>query len=99
MVRFDIDELSAKAGGRFRLVALVQKRMRELLRGLPPLVEHKGTLFETALEEVRAGAIWLAMGEEAEKLRAVRAAELQAPPRAALPLSPAPQLPARKPVE
>lgn len=77
-MRFDIDELAKKAGGRFRLVALVQKRMRELQKGLPPLVERKPTLFETVLEEVRTGAIWLATGEEAEKLRELRAAELQA---------------------
>lgn len=34
-----IDELDAKVGGRFKLTALLQKRIRELVAGAPRLVD------------------------------------------------------------
>jgi len=69
MVGFDNDDLVDKAGGRFRFVSLIQRRMRELQRGAAPFVEGKGSGLETALAEFRTGKIWLAVGEEADKLR------------------------------
>ena len=89
MVTFSIDDLVAKAGGRYGLVSLIQKRMRELQRGLPSLVQRKGTLLETAVEELVQNKLWLATGEEAEGLRPERHAELQARPSASPQPSPA----------
>ena len=94
MVGYDSDELIVKAGGRYRFVALVQRRMRELQRGLAPLVERQGTFLETAIEELNQGKIWLATGEEAEKLQEERVGEPQEKPKS--PETPAPTTPAPK---
>ncbi|MHC5056222.1 MAG: DNA-directed RNA polymerase subunit omega [Planctomycetota bacterium] len=93
MVGYDSDKLIEMAGGRYRFVSLVQRRMRELQRGLTPLVERRGTLLATAIEELRQGKIWLASGEEAEKLNEERVDELPEAPAAAetpAPTSPVP---------
>jgi DNA-directed RNA polymerase omega subunit len=74
------DELMKRAGGRYRLVSLVERRMRELQRGLPPLVERRSTLLETAIEEFRSGKIWLAVGDEAAALQEARGAAAGATP-------------------
>jgi DNA-directed RNA polymerase subunit K/omega len=80
MVGYDNDALVQKADGRYRLVKLVQRRMRELQHGLPPLVESRGTLLATAVDELRQGKIWLVSGEEAARLHEERAGEIQEPP-------------------
>lgn len=72
MVGFDHDDLVSKAGGGFRFVSLIQRRMRELQRGAAPFVEGKGTALDTAIAEFRSGKIWLALGEEADALREER---------------------------
>jgi DNA-directed RNA polymerase subunit omega len=47
------DEIVAKVGGRFKLTALIQKRMLELLDGARPLVERGNmTDLEVAIQEV-----------------------------------------------
>jgi DNA-directed RNA polymerase subunit omega len=48
------EEIINKVGGRFKLTALIQKRMVELLQGSRPLVERrKGmTDMEVAIQEV-----------------------------------------------
>ena len=48
------DEIVNKVGGRFKLTALLQKRVLELMNGARPLVErHDGmTDLETAIQEV-----------------------------------------------
>ncbi|HEX4055504.1 MAG TPA: DNA-directed RNA polymerase subunit omega [Tepidisphaeraceae bacterium] len=47
------DEIVAKVGGRFRLTALIQKRMLELMDGARPLVERGNmTDLEVAIQEV-----------------------------------------------
>lgn len=71
MAKFDVDALAAKAGGGFHLVSLVQKRVRELMQGSPPLVDgtEGRTLEEIAVLEIMGGRIWLLSGEEAEKER------------------------------
>ena len=89
MVGYDSDELIVKAGGRYRFVSLVQRRMRELQRGLAPLVERRETFLETAIEELRAGKIWLTAGEEARKLQEASAGQIAAPEAPAT-TSPAP---------
>src|SRR5262245_31323421 len=61
-----IDELDAKVGGRFRLTALLQKRIRELVAGAPRLVEIRSdNPIDVAIAEVRAGKVEL-VPEDAE---------------------------------
>jgi DNA-directed RNA polymerase subunit omega len=47
-------ELIKKVGGRFKLAALVQRRMTELLQGSRPLIENAEnlTMMEIALQEI-----------------------------------------------
>ncbi|MCX7805342.1 MAG: DNA-directed RNA polymerase subunit omega [Planctomycetota bacterium] len=80
MGNIPLDELTEKAGGRFRLVCLVQKRMREIQKGLPPLVDvPPGTdPMEIVVREIMADKVKLLTGEAAEKARremAMREAE------------------------
>ena len=52
------EEIVRKAGGRFKLTALVQHRMRELMDGARPLVDRHGrTDMEVAIAEVLEGKI------------------------------------------
>jgi DNA-directed RNA polymerase subunit omega len=61
-----IDELEAKVGGRFKLTALLQKRIRELVAGAPRLVDVKSdNPIDVAIEEIRAGKIEL-VAEDSE---------------------------------
>jgi DNA-directed RNA polymerase subunit omega len=47
------DEIVNKVGGRFKLTALIQKRMIELLDGARPLVEREHlTDLETVIQEI-----------------------------------------------
>ncbi len=47
------DYIVNKVGGKFKLVALVQRRLRELVDGARPLVETQGrNLVEVAIHEV-----------------------------------------------
>ena len=47
------DDVVAKVGGRFKLTALVQKRMLELMDGARPLVERGHmTDLEVAIQEI-----------------------------------------------
>ena len=48
------DEIVNKVGGRFKLTALVQKRLTELLQGARPLIEDtKGkTMLEIVVQEI-----------------------------------------------
>ncbi len=47
-------EIVKKAGGRFKLAALIQKRMAELLQGSRPLIENAEgrTLMEVVVQEI-----------------------------------------------
>ncbi len=61
-----LDELERKVGGRFKLTALLQKRIRELVAGAPRLVEIKSeNPIDIAIEEIRADKIEL-VAEDAE---------------------------------
>lgn len=53
-----IDRLDAKVGGRFRLTALIQKRIQEVVRGSPQFIDAKSYL-RSALAEIEAGKIEL----------------------------------------
>ena len=48
------DEIVNKVGGRFKLTALIQKRMIELMEGARPLVERDPhwTDLETVIQEI-----------------------------------------------
>jgi DNA-directed RNA polymerase subunit omega len=47
------DEIVNKVGGRFKLTALIQKRMLELMDGARPLVEREGlTDLEIVIQEI-----------------------------------------------
>ena len=47
------DEIVNKVGGRFKLTALIQKRMLELMDGARPLVERDGlTDLEVVVQEI-----------------------------------------------
>ena len=47
------DALIKKIGGPFRLTALVQRRMKELIDGSRPLVETEGlTIIEVTVQEI-----------------------------------------------
>jgi DNA-directed RNA polymerase subunit omega len=60
MDKSEVDSLAEKFGGRFKLTVLIQKRVRELVKGAARLVEtdHKN-LIDVALEEIRQGKVAL----------------------------------------
>ena len=73
-----MDQLEDKVGGRFRLVTIFQKRIRELQRGLPPLVDSDSTTLEDIVaEEIMQEKIWLEFGDKADELRLERKEEMK----------------------
>ena len=73
MDRTKVMDLAEKVGGLFRLTVLLQKRVRELVGGAPPLVEIDGTNpIDIAMAEVEADAIELVDLSE-EELAALEA--------------------------
>jgi len=69
-----LDELKSaevvnKVGGRFKLAALVQKRMTELLQGSRPLIEDTSglTLLEIVAQEILQDKITIEMGSDIGK--------------------------------
>jgi DNA-directed RNA polymerase subunit K/omega len=58
MDKSEIDAMAEKFGGRFKLTVLIQKRVKELVKGAARLVEtdHKN-LIDVALEEIRQGTL------------------------------------------
>jgi DNA-directed RNA polymerase subunit K/omega len=58
--QFDVVELVDQSGGEFRLTAIVQKRLRELVKGARPLVDvgrGRLDLIDVTLEELSEGKI------------------------------------------
>lgn len=54
------DEIVAKAGGRFKLTALIQRRLAQLMEGARPLVERAGRSdLEVVIEEIMQDKITL----------------------------------------
>jgi DNA-directed RNA polymerase subunit omega len=53
------DDLVYNVGGRFKLVALIQRRLAELLEGARPMVERKPgmTDVELVVQEIMAGKV------------------------------------------
>jgi DNA-directed RNA polymerase subunit K/omega len=58
-----IDRLDERVGGRFKLTALLQRRIQEVIRGSPRLIEGK-TPLRSALAEIEAGKIELIDAEK-----------------------------------
>ena len=70
-----LDKLLAKVGGKYKLVSLYQKRIRELVRGLPPLVETDGLdNWQIVSREILEGKVELITGEEGDRMRREQAA-------------------------
>ncbi len=54
----EIDQLAAKFGGRYKLTVLIQKRLKELVKGGQKLVDlDDRNLIKVVLEEVRNGKV------------------------------------------
>ena len=66
------DDLIEKAGGRFKFTVLVQKRLRELVKGADKLaaVDNKN-LIDTVLQEIREGKIKIS-SDDAEHAQALK---------------------------
>lgn len=63
------DELVAKAGGRFKLCTLIQRRLIELLEGARPLVDRDGRSdLELVIEEIMQDKIAIAFEDEPRRL-------------------------------
>jgi len=54
----EIDQLSEKFGGRYRLTVLIQKRLKELVKGAAKLVDMEDrNLINIVIEEIRQGKV------------------------------------------
>ena len=53
------EELIKKVGGKFKLTALIQRRIKELVHGARPLIEREPgmTDIEVVVQEIREGKI------------------------------------------
>ena len=61
------DEIVNKCGGRFKLTALIQRRMAELMEGARPLVERQGRSdLELVIEEIVQDKITYVLPSQAE---------------------------------
>ncbi|MFI4896890.1 MAG: DNA-directed RNA polymerase subunit omega [Phycisphaerales bacterium JB059] len=61
------DEIVSKVGGRFKLCALVQRRLGQLMDGSRPLVERDGRSdLELVIEEIRQDKITLEYADAEE---------------------------------
>ncbi len=58
-----IDRLDDRVGGRFLLTSLIQRRIQELIKGSPRLVDGT-TPLRTALLEIESGKIEAGRGSE-----------------------------------
>ena len=71
-VRFTFEDVKDKVNGRLELSVLLQKRVRDLMNGAPPLVTlEKGDFIDVALEEIKQDKIFLDTGtpEEIEDMK------------------------------
>lgn len=61
------EEIVEKAGGRFKLCTLVQRRLNELMEGARPLVERDGRSdLELVIEEIMQDKIAVGFASESE---------------------------------
>ena len=63
------DEVIKKVGGRFKLTALVQKRLGELMQGARPLIEdiEGRTMIEIVMQEILRDKITYTEGNQHPK--------------------------------
>ena len=62
------EEIVQRAGGRFKLTALIQHRLREIMDGSRPLVERRGRSdLEIVIQEIQEGKITLQMDAPTKK--------------------------------
>jgi DNA-directed RNA polymerase subunit omega len=65
--QYEIEKLIDKVGGSFKLTILIQRRLLELKKGAPPLVESTSSnLMDIIYEEILTDKIWLEEPEEQE---------------------------------
>ena len=57
MARITIEDCLARVESRFSLVNLASKRVKQLLKGAPPLVIDDNKAIVTALREIAAGKV------------------------------------------
>lgn len=58
------EEIVDKLGGRFKLTALIQRRLQQLVEGARPLIDRQGrTDLEVVIEEILQDKITLAFEE------------------------------------
>lgn len=70
------EEIVEKVGGRFKLCALIQRRLVELMEGARPLVEREGRSdLEVVIEEILRDKIAVEGSEHAQKILASREEE------------------------
>lgn len=70
------EEIVNRVGGRFKLTALIQHRVRELMQGARPLVERHGRSdLEVAIQEIAEGKISLELASD--RAAADRASEAE----------------------
>lgn len=56
--KMDIDQMAAQFGGRFKLTVLIQKRLKELVKGGQKLVDLEDrNLINIVMEEIRQGKV------------------------------------------
>lgn len=68
----EIDQLAEKFGGRYRLTVLIQKRLKELVKGGQKLVDLEDrNLIKVVMEEIRSGKVGFE-GPSLEDLAAVQ---------------------------
>ena len=61
------DDIVNKVGGRFKLTALIQRRLGQLIDGARPLVERDGRSdLELVIEEIRQDKITVAWRNQAD---------------------------------
>lgn len=65
----DLDQLADKFGGRYKLTVLIQKRLKELVKGGQKLVDLEDrNLINVVLEEIRQGKVgWEGMDLDAKE--------------------------------
>jgi DNA-directed RNA polymerase subunit omega len=73
------DEIIEKVGGKFKLCALIQRRLQQLLDGARPLVDRNGrTDLELVVEEILQDKITLEYVEDQETSEAAEPAASEA---------------------
>lgn len=58
MARITVEDCLEKVDNRFKLIHIASKRVRQLRKGVEPLVDSKNTDTVVALREIAAGAVY-----------------------------------------